>query len=90
MTTPSTHPAVWCDFNAGGWSGRPDDDCYYVLDRERLKDLKAKAGMKVFLYDDESADGKEVVGIEAELVEDRDSLIAKPLEGAFYHGPRFW
>jgi hypothetical protein len=90
MTSASKFPAVWCDFNAGGWSGRPDDDCYYVLDKKRLEEVKAKAGMKVFLYDNESEDHREIVGTDAELVEDRGSLIAKPIAGTSYHGPRFW
>lgn len=43
MKRTSKYPAVWCDFNACGWSGRPDDDCFYVLDQTRLTQLGAKA-----------------------------------------------
>ncbi len=91
MDLPSKFPAVWCDFNACGWSGQSDDDCYYVLDKKRLEELKATAGMRVFLYDDDIIDGRPgVVGIDAELIEDRGSLIARPLEETFYSGLRFW
>jgi hypothetical protein len=91
MSAPSKYPAVRCDFNACGWAGRPDDDCYYVVDRKRLEYLKATAGMNVLPYDDDIIDGRPgVIGIDAQLIEDRGGLIAKPLEETFYNGIRFW
>ena len=89
MKSPSDFPPLWCDFNAGGWSGRPDDNCYYSLDKIDGKEFKA--GDRVFLYDEDLVDGAMgVVGIDAELIEDRGSLIARPLGEAFYSGPKFW
>jgi hypothetical protein len=86
----SNYPPVWCDFNACGWSGKPDDDCFYVLDLKRLAELGAKAGDTVFLYMEDSADGREVTGVEGELVEVTGKLIARPLDQDYYQGPRFW
>ncbi len=87
---PSLYPPLWCDFNACGWSGKPDDTCYYALDRKRLVELGSKAGDKVFLYMDDTADGSEVCGVEGELFEYHAGLIARPLSDQFYNGPRFW
>lgn len=89
MKKPSDFPPLWCDFNACGWSGRPDDNCYYSLDKVRVKEFKA--GDRVFLYDEDLVDGvMGVVGIDAELIEDRGGLIARSLSNAFYSGPKFW
>jgi hypothetical protein len=46
MEKPSDFPPLWCDFNACGLSGRQDDNCYYSLDKVRVK--KFKAGDRVF------------------------------------------
>jgi hypothetical protein len=89
MKKPSDLPPLWCDFNACGWSGRPDDNCYYSLDKVRVEEFKA--GDRVFLYDVDLVDGAMgVIGIDAELIEDRSGLIARPLGDAFYSGPKFW
>jgi hypothetical protein len=90
MPVHSTHPVVWCDFNACGWSGRPHDNCFYLLDQKRLAELGAKVGDKVFLYMEDSDDGREVTGIEGELVDSGGKLIARPFGQEFYNGPRFW
>jgi hypothetical protein len=84
------YPPVWCDFNACGWSGRPEDNCFYVLDEKRLAELVAKAGDKVFLFMEDSANGQEITGIEAVLVDSDGKLIARPLDQEFYNGSRFW
>jgi hypothetical protein len=86
----SKYPPVWCDFNACGWSGRPEDNCYYVLDQKRLAEVGAKAGDRVFLLMEDSADGQEIPGIEAELADSDGKLIARPLDQEFYNGSRFW
>jgi hypothetical protein len=89
MSKPSQFPPLWCDFNACGLSRRPDDDCYYALHPEEVKAFAV--GDRVFLYDDDVVDGAPgVVGIEAQLVDYRGTLIARPTGEAFYHGPRFW
>jgi hypothetical protein len=90
MPPQSSCPPVWCDFNACGWSGQPGDNCFYVLDKQRLVELRAKAGDRVFLYDLDSEDGSEVTGVEGELVDSGGKLIARPLGEQFYSGPRFW
>ena len=89
MTKPSEFPPLWCDFNACGLSGRPDDNCFYSLDKVRA--LEFKAGDRVFLYDDDIVDDKPgVVGIEGELLDYGGRLIARPFAQDFYYGPRFW
>ena len=70
-------------------SGRPDDRCFYSLDKIRLSQFKA--GDRVFLYDDDLVAGAVgVVGVDGELIEDRGILIARPLSDSFYSGPKFW
>ena len=90
MASRSKYPAVWCDFKACGCSGRQDDNCFYVLDQRRLRELGARSGDKVFLFMADSADGQEVTGIEGELLAFGRKLIARPLEQEYYHGQRFW
>jgi hypothetical protein len=90
MLPSSKYPPVWCDFNALGWSGRPEDNCFYVLDQKRLAELGAKPGDKVFLFMEDSADGQEVTGVEGELVDSDGKLIARPFEQEYYNGTRFW
>jgi hypothetical protein len=62
---PGTLPRLWCDLNAQGWSGEPDDDCYYALDSEQLEALRPVIGMKVFIWD--WSDSEWIVGREASL-----------------------
>jgi hypothetical protein len=50
----------------------------------------AKAGDRVFLFMEDSADGQEIPGIEAELADSDGKLIARPLDQEFYNGSRFW
>jgi len=52
--------------------------------------LGATFGDRVFLFMEDSADGQEVTGIEAELVPFARKIIARPLAQDYYHGPRFW
>jgi len=86
----SDFPPLWCDFNACGLSGKAGDNCFYVLDKVRVREFKA--GDRVFLYmDDGDADGvPSVVGIEGELIVYDDRLIARPLGKKYYYGPRWW
>ena len=58
-------PKVWCDFNAAGWSGEPDDHCYYAFDQEALAALGPREGLRFFAFMDDVSD--EVVGCEAVL-----------------------
>ena len=89
MKKPSDFPPLLCDFNARGLSGRSDDYCYYALHKEHVK--KFKVGDHVFLYDDDLVDGElGVVGIDAELLDYKGSLIARPIGTDFYYGRRFW
>jgi hypothetical protein len=70
MNEESTRPPdnirrVWCDFNACGWSGLPDDNCYYVLSAEDLKN--AQEGELVFIYDSDNGGHSEIFGCIAKL-----------------------
>jgi hypothetical protein len=58
-------PKLYCDLNACGWSGEPDDNCYYALHREQLAALKLVASMRVFIWD--WSDSELIVGREASL-----------------------
>jgi hypothetical protein len=87
---PDDIPRLGCDFNAIGWSGEPDDDCYYALDRERLGALKPTEGMRVVIYDaDLGEQGKpQVLGCIATLEFHRGKASscwrARPIPGTFY------
>ena len=77
-------PRVWCDFNACGWSGEPDDDCYYVFDKQEVAALQPAEGMKVFIYDD-NGDGT-IIGCEARLEIFRDSWRMRPDKSTWFEG----
>ena len=82
-------PAIWCDFNACGWSGEEDDDCYYVLDGAALKSLPACTGLTVFLFEEEDISGTEILGRVARLERYGDSWRARPV-GDWFRGTRPW
>ena len=96
IAPPANVPPLWCDFNACGLSGEPDDECYYSLHRDELERLKPTVGMLVFIYDDDrSADGRpEVLGYVATLeqVMFRNALHwrACPDKKTWYRGPAPW
>ena len=75
-------PRVWCDFNACGWSGAPDDNCYYTFDKVALAALRPTEGMRLFVYMDEG-DGT-VVGFEARLERFQDSWRIRPDERTIF------
>jgi len=77
-------PRVWCDFNACGWSGAPDDNCYYAFDKEAVLALHPTEGMRLFAYDDDG-DG-EVTGCEARLERFQDSWRIRPDESTWFTG----
>jgi hypothetical protein len=76
---PNSVPRLWCDLNACGWSGAPDDNCYYALHRVQLAALSPAAGMKVFIWD--WSDSESVVGFEASLERFGDAWRARPTNG---------
>jgi len=77
-------PRVWCDFNACGWSGAPDDDCYYAFDKEAVEALHPTEGMRLFIYDDD-LDG-EIFGWEGQLERFQDSWRIRPDKSTFFRG----
>lgn len=82
-------PRVWCDFNARGWSGEPDDDCFYVLAPTDLDTIDAIEGLSILLYDWDDDAETQVIACVAQLDRYRDRWRAKPRTG-FYTGPRPW
>ena len=77
-------PKVWCDFNACGWSGEPDDNCYYAFDKEALAALRPTEGMQLVIYDD-NGDGT-VIGCEARLESFNMSWRFRPDEDTWFTG----
>ena len=69
-------PRMVCDFNSVGWSGEEGDDCYYSFDEKELHGLRAKPGLRVFIY--ESSRGELVMGCEASLESYRDPISHLP------------
>jgi hypothetical protein len=84
QTPNAALPRVQCDFNACGWSGEQDDDCYYVFDKEALAELGPFDGMRLLAIDDEG-DG-EVIGCEGRLELCHDSWRIRPVEGSWFRG----
>src|SRR5262245_35824077 len=90
-------PIIGCDFNACGWSGQDDDNCYYVLDLAAIARLPQPDGARVFVFDWKDLEEPEVVGCEATLEwVDWTELgcprgwRAWPDEATWYSGPIFW
>jgi len=75
-------PKLWCDLNACGLSGEPDDNCYYALHREQLAELQPVAGMRVFIWD--WSDSELFVGREALLERFDDRWRARPVDETWY------
>ena len=82
-------PRVWCDFNACGWSGAEDDDCYYQLDAADIDAIQRNEGTTVLLYDWEDDEETEVLVRVGRLEFWQHRLRARPV-GGFYSGPRPW
>ncbi len=83
-------PAVWCDFNACGWSGEPDDTCFYILDRNALAALRAGSGTRIFIYMENDVAGQQIVGCAATLEWYGDGWRVRPDGTNSYGGPRYW
>ncbi len=83
-------PRLSCDFNATGWSGEPDDDCCYGLDRERLGHLKPIEGMRVVIYEEDLGEQGEpqvfgcIATLEFHKGKASSGWRARPIPGAFY------
>lgn len=82
-------PRVWCDFNACGWSGDPDDDCYYVLNSDDLRAACASDGLSVLLFDWDDDTETQVLARLAQLESYRGRWRARPRAG-FFVGPTPW
>lgn len=93
---PENIPHIWCDFNAFGLSGEKDDNCYYSLHREILKELSPIEGTVVFIYENDlSDDGQpEIFGYIAKLeitpIKFNSKWRARPDEETWYRGPCPW
>ena len=83
-------PAVWCDFNACGWSGEPDDTCFYILNLDALAALRATPGTRIFIYMEDDLEGQQIVGCAATLERYRDGWRARPDGTDYYYGLRYW
>lgn len=81
-------PRVWCDFNACGWNGEDDDDCYYQLDSADIDAINSPEAT-VLLYDWEDDHETEVLAQVGRLESWRERFRARPL-GGFYSGPKLW
>jgi hypothetical protein len=77
-------PRVETDFNACGWSGAPDDNCYYVFDRDALAPGRLQDGLRVFAYMDDG-DGM-VVGCQAVLERYGTRWRLRPDESTWWRG----
>ena len=75
-------PKLWCDLNARGFSGEPDDDCFYALHRKQLAALPPAAGLRVFIWD--WSDSELFVGLETLLEQFDDGWRARPVDGIWY------
>ena len=75
-------PRLWCDLNACGLSGEPDDNCYYALHKEQLPALQPKVGMRVFIWD--WSDSELIIGREASLERFNNSWRARPTDETWF------
>jgi hypothetical protein len=78
-------PRLWCDFNACGWSGEPDDRCYYAFDQQALTALGPREGLRLFAFMDDDGDG-EIVGCQAVLERFGMSWRIRPDAGTWFSG----
>jgi hypothetical protein len=77
-------PRLWCDFNAEGWTGAPDDTCYYAFDQQALARLGPREGLRLFAFVDE--ENGEIVGCQAVLETFGTSWRVRPVEGTWFSG----
>jgi hypothetical protein len=84
MKPNASLPRISCDFNACGWSGAPDDDCYYAFDKQAVTALCPVDGMRVFIYDD-NGDGS-IIGCEARLERFLDGWRIRPDKSSWFEG----
>ncbi len=83
-------PVVWCDFNARGWSGNPDDRCFYVFAEPAFSSLPPQEHMRVFIWMEEDETGTAVVGCEAVLEQFMNCWRAYPDDTTWYSGCAWW
>jgi hypothetical protein len=83
-------PRVWCDFNAIGWSGEPDDSCIYTFDLTILDYMLTADGLAVFAFMYDDAANQTITGCEAVLERYHDGWRLRPDPLTWYSGPRFW
>ncbi len=77
-------PRLWCDFNSQGWSGAPDDNCYYAFDEHALGRLGAREGLRIFAFMDDG-DG-EILGCEAVLESFGTNWRVRPDQSTWFRG----
>lgn len=77
-------PALGCDFNACGWSGLPDDNCYYAMDRKTLDKLIRDGRLLAFGYMEDSE--TEFTGVAIQLERYGDDWRARPASADFVYG----
>lgn len=81
----SSLPKVLCDFNACGWTGAPDDNCYYAFDKQAVEAFHPVEGMRIFAYDDDGNDG-EILGCESRLEAFQGSWRIRPDHSNWFRG----
>jgi hypothetical protein len=92
---PRNIEKIWGDYNAVGLSVEEDDNCIYSLHREMLGKLSPKAGMRLFVYDEDISDdgALEIFGYVC-VLENIDGFIsqwrARPEQKTWYRGPKTW
>jgi hypothetical protein len=74
---------LWCDFNACGWSGEPDDHCYYAFKQDQLEELNPTEGMEVLLYMEDSPE--DYTTCRATMERWKDRWRARPSKGTWEH-----
>ncbi|MEO8269316.1 MAG: hypothetical protein ABI557_06325 [Aureliella sp.] len=82
-------PHIWCDFNACGWTGAHDDDCYYVLDFACLDNFSPSEGMSILLFDWDDEAKSYIIARLARLEKFESQWRARP-SGDFYSGGVPW
>ncbi|MDB5388350.1 MAG: hypothetical protein JWM11_3996 [Planctomycetaceae bacterium] len=77
-------PRIWCDFNACGWSGQPDDNCYYVVDLTAVSAHSLADGARLVLWDDEGEG--QVICCEGQLELFNEKWRVRPVADTWFRG----
>ena len=83
-------PRLWCDFNAIGWSGQPDDDCYYIFDMAVFANGSITEGLCVFAFMYDNQEETEITGCEMTFEPYHDGWRLRSDVATWYSGPLPW